>query len=52
LTAAVRVKTPPRDRITFRVDTALIDWFYLPMAIAIAFAEVIRKLLTIYVLAS
>jgi hypothetical protein len=46
------VEASPRDRVSFRVDTALIDGFNLPLAIAIAFAEVVRKLLTIYVLTS
>ena len=46
------VEATPLDRISLAVDITLINGFYLPATIAIMFAEVIRKFLTMNVLAT
>jgi hypothetical protein len=46
------VEAPPLDRISLAVDITLINRFYLPVTIAITFAEVIRKFLTMNALAA
>ena len=46
------IKATPLDRISIAVDITLIHVFDLPATIAITFAEVIRKLLTMNALAA